>query len=855
MLPEYLRNFSRRHSQVPRRRPAEARRLRRFALRPELESLEERLTLTGNMTITGVSVVGANDQPLPVVSVGESVYIQADFTTQGLPRNASYRVGYTDNGLTLDTGYLDWGAGSLGTGYWVAYWGTFIASPGANQVTVTVDPDHSVAETSYADNTMSFTFNTVPESYTVAQMRAAYGITGIPDFGSATADGSGQTIAIVDVYNDPNILTDLDGFDQVMDLTTNSSESLYQQYGPASSILTVYNQAGTDITSEISNSGVGGVPQVDPPGDWQGEETMDVEWAHAIAPGAHIDLIECDGTGNIYGLFSGAATAAELPGVSVVSMSSAWSEGNWSGSNGSGELAYDSSTFVTPSGHPGVTFLASSGDGGNPGGYPAFSPNVVAVGGTQLSLNGDTYGSETGWSFPVPRALVNGGPSYSQTGPWTSQPGGFSLTYSAAAAGSDSSATWTSPLAPSDLGWGGGTEVSATWVANPGNATNAKYEIWDVSEPSATFASATLMGIVTVDQTKAPVGTAAGSVQFQELGDYYPRNGSTLEVELDANTADGTVVADAVGIAPSWASGGGQSLYESEPSYQLPFQSTGYRTTPDVSFDASQNSGVTVFQDGGLAYDYFGTSLSSPCWAGLIAIANQGRVASGGTTLNSPANPMQTLQALYSLPAGDFHDITSGYNGLSAGAGYDEVTGRGSPIANLLVPDLASYGLPSQLVITSQPPATVAAERAFGLNVAVEDRFGDVITNFNGTVTIAIGNNPGRATLGGTLTVTVVNGIATFSGLRLNNLGIGYTLEASSAGLAAATTRGFTVRPAPILRLVVTAQPTSGVTAGSEFGLTVEAEDQFGDVATSYTGGVTVALASRPRRMSWSMLT
>jgi hypothetical protein len=327
-----------------------------------------------------------------------------------------------------------------------------------------------------------------------------------------------------------------------------------------------------------------------------------------------------------------------------------------------------------------------------------------------------------------------------------------------------------------------------------------------------------------------------------------------LTVVLNARSANGTVVADAVGAAQAWASTGGPTPFETEPSYQLAFQSTGYRTTPDVSFDASQNSGVTVFQDGGLAYDYFGTSLSSPCWAGLIAIADQGRVASGGTTLNSPANPMQTLQALYSLPAGDFHDITSGYNGLSAGAGYDEVTGRGSPVANLLVPDLASYGLPSQLAITRQPPARVAEGRAFGLKVAVEDRFGDVITNFNGSVTIAIGNNPGGATLGGKRTVTVVNGIATFSDLRLNKLGIGYTLQASSAGLAAATTRGFRVGRLPILRLVVTAQPTSGVTAGSEFGLTVEAEDQFGDVATSYTGGVTVALASRPRRMSWSML-
>ena len=89
-------------------------------------------------------------------------------------------------------------------------------------------------------------------------------------------------------------------------------------------------------------------------------------------------------------------------------MSWIWFEDNWSGSDGSGELAYDSSTFVTPEGHSGVTFLASSGDGGTPGGYPAYSPNVVAVGATNLTMNGESYGSEAAWSFPTPRTLDYG---------------------------------------------------------------------------------------------------------------------------------------------------------------------------------------------------------------------------------------------------------------------------------------------------------------------------------------------------------------------------------------------------------------------------------------------------------------
>lgn len=155
------------------------------------------------------------------------------------------------------------------------------------------------------------------------------------------------------------------------------------------------------------------------------------------------------------------------------------------------------------------------------------------------------------------------------------------------------------------------------------------------------------------------------------------------------------MVADSVGITAGWAGAGGTSQYISEPSYQLPYQSTGFRTTPDVSFNASADSTF----DG-----YYGTSTACPCWAGLIAIANQGRVDGGGPTLDSTANPEQTLEALYSLPASDYNDVTSGYNGLDAGPGYDEDTGRGSPIANSLVPDLVNYGL--KPVVTSVSPNT-----------------------------------------------------------------------------------------------------------------------------------------------------
>ncbi len=123
------------------------------------------------------------------------------------------------------------------------------------------------------------------------------------------------------------------------------------------------------------------------------EEALDVEWAHAIAPGAQIILVEANSQ-SLSDLMAGVATAASQPGVSVVSMS-------WGFAEGQAVFASDEATYDSVFNVPGVTFVASTGDyGAADPEYPAFSPNVVAVGGTSLTLNADnSYNSETGWGY------------------------------------------------------------------------------------------------------------------------------------------------------------------------------------------------------------------------------------------------------------------------------------------------------------------------------------------------------------------------------------------------------------------------------------------------------------------------
>jgi hypothetical protein len=81
----------------------------------------------------------------------------------------------------------------------------------------------------------------------------------------------------------------------------------------------------------------------------------------------------------------------------------------------------------------------------------------------------------------------------------------------------------------------------------------------------------------------------------------------------------------------------------------------------------------------------------------------------------------------------------------------------------------------------------------FGLTVQADDSSDDLITSFNGTVTVGLASNPGGTTLGGTLTVGTSGGVATFSGLTLTTAASGYTLYVSASGPTPTTTNSFNV--------------------------------------------------------------
>jgi subtilase family serine protease len=195
-----------------------------------------------------------------------------------------------------------------------------------------------------------------PYGLSPATIKSVYG------FPTSLTAGTGKTIAIVDAYDDPTAESDLNTFST--------------QYGlpPCTT--------GNGCFKKVNQSGGTSYPSVD--SGWALEISLDVQWAHAIAPGATILLVEASSNS-----FSDLLTAENWAKTHAQYVSNSW---------GGGESRFESS-YDSYFSQPGVSFFVSAGDSGTPAEYPSASPNVISVGGTTLNLDsGGNLVSETGWS-------------------------------------------------------------------------------------------------------------------------------------------------------------------------------------------------------------------------------------------------------------------------------------------------------------------------------------------------------------------------------------------------------------------------------------------------------------------------
>ncbi len=226
--------------------------------------------------------------------------------------------------------------------------------------------------------------------YTPAQIRDAYGVSALGDPSTGTGTlGQGQTIVLVDSYGSPTAASDLQFFHDTFypGLPDPSFEQVFPQGKP-----NYKNPNGSGLSGPSAAA------------NWSGEATLDIEWAYAIAPLAHIVLVavppaETLGVQGFPNLFNAISRQIDArPAGTVFSMSLAVTEQTFGGAAKQQTSRFDA---VFQKGiAKGDTFFSSSGDDGSTGSakqhketktypypttwWPAYSPYVTSAGGTQL---------------------------------------------------------------------------------------------------------------------------------------------------------------------------------------------------------------------------------------------------------------------------------------------------------------------------------------------------------------------------------------------------------------------------------------------------------------------------------------
>jgi hypothetical protein len=262
-----------------------------------------------------------------------------------------------------------------------------------------------------------------------------------------TTLGAGKTVAIVDAYDDPNAASDLSTYRSNFGLPACTT---------ANGCFKKVNQNGATSPLPAANAG------------WSSEIMLDLEMVSAICPNCHILLVEASSptTANL----GAAVNTAVAQGAVAVSNS-------YGGSESSSESSFDNSYYK----HPGVAIVASSGDSGYTREYPAASPWVTAVGGTNLTRASNSRGwTESVWSTSSSEGAGSGCSAYEAKPSFQTDTGCSRRTIADVSADADPA---TGVAVYDSYGSGGWTVFGGTSVASP--IIGAMYALATAPSPSA----------------------------------------------------------------------------------------------------------------------------------------------------------------------------------------------------------------------------------------------------------------------------------------------------------------------------------------------------------------------------------
>jgi streptogramin lyase len=320
-----------------------------------------------------------------------------------------------------------------------------------------------------------------------------------------------------------------------------------------------------------------------------------------------------------------------------------------------------------------------------------------------------------------------------------------------------------------------------------------------------------------------------GNLWFTEPGaiGIFSLASDTVIAQVSLPTSGGTQVPSAITAGP------GNTIWftESVPGTHTAAVGVISTTTHALAaeFNAPTNSspaGITEGPDGNMWFTESG--------AGAIGMVN----------VNSVTDPTQdTLGASTAIPIeGQTGGVVSHPDpqGIISGPDNSLWFADSSGAIGEVIP-----GTPNRFM--AAPPLAATAGIGFGLTVLVGASASDVDTAFDGSVTATLFNQADVAV--GNQTVTAHDGVANFTGLTLDAAASGYSIAISSTASgapASITTNTFTVVPAAPTQVIVTSALPNTINAGEPFGLTVKLEDQFGNLATNFSGTVAATLVSNP---------
>src|SRR3989440_4056763 len=411
------------------------------------------------------------------------------------------------------------------------------------------------------------------------------------------------------------------------------------------------------------------------------------------------------------------------------------------------------------------------------------------------------------------------------------------------------------------------TGRASTWTSFGGNAEGDVD--FSTSVPVPPDSPTGLAQFQSDRRTAIPVGgTAAGRLVVVEGTVTDPNPGDQLHLEVEAKPVTTAFDGVVTGVGVAVANGKVDTVFvpvNDNTSYHWRARTVDQtsRASAWVSFGNNAES-ATDFRVAVAATQLTFTGQPTPAVAG-VAISPAVQVMAQdalGNTLTS-FNGTVTV-ALASNPGGDTLSGTkavAAQNGVATfadlnvtrvGAGYTlqaSATLSGTTLTATSNPFTISPAAAKRLVFTGQPGSTPAgAAITPAIQVTARDSFGNAATGFAANVTLAIGNNPGGGALSGTPTQTAVGGVASFSGLTINNAGIGYTLTAAATGLSGGTSASFNITAAAAGQLAFTTPPSSAAQSGAPFAQqpVLQVQDANGNPVSTPGVTVTAAIATGP---------